>query len=180
MKIELKPHEYAMMKGMSIKLDDDTVFFIAHIYHSTPNQRGNSDYRYEARIMKISDIEAEIEEMNSNANCLGPWLWPTESMKDKSIVYGSGDAKYGAKWLKGRIKKALNPDVGFKRLNGYKPTKSNPLDYEYKENWAYDLKGYTINGTNQVIDITDAAQLLTLTGKSLTKTCVLKTKKDKN
>lgn len=177
MKIELKPNEYAMMKGMSIKLNDDTVFFIAHIYHSTPKQRGNSDYRYEARIAKISDLEAEIKDMNTDAKCLGPWLWPTASMANKAIVYGTGDAKYGAKWLAGRIKKALSPDVGFKRLNGFKPTKADPKEYEFKENWAYDLKGYTVNETNETIDITDAAQLLSLTGKSLTKTCTLKTKK---
>lgn len=179
MKIELKPHEYALIKGTSIKLDADTVFIVAHIYHSTPHQRGNSDYRYEARIAKISDVEAEIQSMMQDANRLNPWLWPSESMKDKAIVYGHGDSYSGAKWLKSRIKKALPLDIGFKRLQGYKLLDPKTQEFEHKPSWSYETLGYTVDGTTDTVDILDVQTLLSLTGKSLTKHCPLKTQKAK-
>lgn len=159
----------AILKAVSVKIDPDTIAILSFMYHteldpSDPagkkKDRSKSQYRYEGRVVKIADLQDEITKMKMEPDA--PWRWPTLETWRASYD-NEATNKRGAKWLESRIKKALDPDVAFKVLNGWKPSKD-----DYKDNRKYDLLGYqTPDG--KTVDITpETLPTLTTFSKILT------------
>lgn len=159
----------AILKAVSVKLDADTIAILSFMYHteldpSDPagkkKDRSKSQYRYEGRVVKIADLQNEISKMKAEPDA--PWRWPTLETWRASYD-NEATNKRGAKWLESRIKKALDPDIAFKVLNGWKPSKN-----DYKDNRKYDLLGYQTPDGN-TIDITpETLPTLTTFSKILT------------
>ena len=140
-----KPNIMAILKAVSIKVDPDTIAILSFMYHTEVDpldpagkrkDRSKSQYRFEGRKVKVSDLQAEIAKMKADPDA--PWAWP--NLPDWTASY-DGEAKNsrGAKWLADRIKKAKDLDTGFKILNGWKASSN-----DYKNSRKYELTGYTL------------------------------------
>ena len=143
----------SILKGVSAKVNDDTLMILAFMYHveldpSDPEgkrkNRSKSQYRYEGRIVKVDTLKEEIQAMKANPDA--PWRWP--SLPDWRTSYDNEpNNKRGAKWLEARIKKAVDWPTFEKLLNGWKPSSN-----DYKDSRKYEVQGYTCN--NSPLDIT--------------------------
>ena len=171
----LNPKEMAILKAISAKLDSDTVMLLTFMYHTerqsgsnaivnangkSPIDRAKSQYRYEGRIAKIKDIEAEIAA--AKADPTSPWLWP--NLADWHISgKPASNRKDEANWLALKLKKAVDWPTAEKILNGWKKTTN-----DFKDSRKYDTTGYTAdNGQN--LDITLEALAALGPGHTFTK-----------
>lgn len=143
----------AILKGISTKIDDETLMILTFMYHTEidltdPAQkrvnRSKSQYRYEGRIVKIAALEKEIADLQTKPT--DSWKWP--SLDNWRISYDNEPTcARAAKWYKSRINKATNWETCEKILNGWKASTNN-----YKDTRKYDISGYTTS-TGQTIDI---------------------------
>lgn len=155
-----KPNEMAVLKGTSVMLDADTILLLAFMYHTEKGDRSKSEYRYEGRIMRLSDLQNEIKQMEDHASEM--WKWP--GLQDWNLAYdGQMCAGRGAKWLNCRISKAYKNWDDFMKLirDGIKPTGKQTNSAKY------DLDGYTLDGNP--FTITTAEDALKFVGKNFTK-----------
>lgn len=146
-----KSNEMAILKAVSVKLDPDTVLLLTFMYHTerqtgssvilnangkAPIDRTKSQYRYEGRIAKIKDIEAEIAD--AKAHPTDPWLWPGLNGWQISGTPAS-NRKDEARWLALKLKKAVDWSTAQKIFAGWKKSSN-----DYKDSRKYDLVGYTL------------------------------------
>ena len=161
----------AILKAVSIKIDADTIAILSFMYHTETDpltgktNRAKSQYRYEGRIVKIADLQKEIEDMKAKPT--DAWKWPT--LEDWRCSYDcEATNARGAKWLESRIKKALDWPTAEKVLGGWKPAKN-----DIKESRKYDITDYVSDGNTPMSITLDA--LVTL-GAGHTFNKVLKAK----
>ena len=177
----LKLNEVAISKCVSVKLDDETVAIIGLMYH-TGNRRDNPDdkswYRYEGRIAKIRDIEAEIEDMRRPDNRLNDWKWPDREWPEEWFMgYDkSNDNFRGAKFLRMKLKKMLDWDSYVKQVRDGIRRLANGSEKEYI-GAKYECDGYVSDNGVSDISILDRQQLIDLCGSCISKKLLLK--KDK-
>lgn len=161
-KENMKDNEMVILKSCSMKLDAETAFIAAFLYHSTKGDRSKSEYVYKCRVEKIAKLQAEADAMKADGKKLGEWTWPGWTGK---VISYSGDATAGkgGKWLSDRIKKLVEFDAGQKLLAGYKPSKdvTDPAI-------AYDLAGL-VDEAGNVVDASSKDALLKCIGQTLTK-----------
>lgn len=141
----------AILKGLSIKLDDENIVILTFMYHTEFDQtmqkkdRSKSQYRFEGRKLKIADLQTEINKMTENPTEY--WRWPT--LDQYKINYaGEITNRRGARWLTARLAKAVDWQTAEMLLNGYKISSK-----DYKDSRKYEITGYTDSNGNQ-FDIT--------------------------
>lgn len=160
---------FMILKAVTFKLDAETACIATYQYHTEKDDSGKtirakSGYRWLARVFKIADAQAEVERLNEDKNRLERWVWPDDPTWDKYICIGSdsNNAKFSS-WLKCRLKKMVDWDLGQKLLNGW-----SKCDQDYNLNAKYDTDGYTApDGTT--VSLADREALLKLVGKNLWK-----------
>ena len=162
--------EITLMKGVSAKLDADTIFTLGYFVHTEPKARDKSEYVYVGRIDKVADLEAEIAEMNKDENKLAKWTW--KGLPNyQSIVYDVSDTNArGAKWLKTRMNKAVDWETFCKIVDGWKANKN-----EYSPNAKYVSENYMSDDGTEIGNIKESqAILISKVGQSITHRCPLK------
>ena len=178
--MELKSDEMGILKGLAIKLDDTTALIVTMQYHTEKNERGKTDrsksrYRWLARVQQIETINEAIKNMKSDANRLNPWKWPNDPSWDGQIVYTDSGNLAGANWLRMKMKKLVDWDLGQKMLNGWKRTLEAKGEDPYNLKAKYDIEGYQAeDGT--IVNLDDKEALLKLVGQNLVKEQQMKSK----
>lgn len=178
--MELKSDEMGILKGLAIKLDDTTALIVTMQYHTEKNERGKTDrsksrYRWLARVQKIETINEAIKNMKSDANRLNPWKWPNDPSWDGQIVYTDSGNLAGANWLRMKMKKLVDWDLGQKMLNGWKRTLEAKGEDPYNLKAKYDIEGYQAeDGT--IVNLDNKEALLKLVGQNLVKEQQMKSK----
>lgn len=165
----MRPDEMSILKAVSIKLDDETVFINTLQYHTEKGDRSKSRYRWLGRVQKIDVIKSKITELRQDANRLNPWKWPDDPSWDGKIMYTDSDNLHASMWLRSKLMKVVDWDLGQKLLNGYDKKHNS-----YNESKKYDMTAYnTASGT---VDLTDKEALKKLVGQNLWKEVVKKVK----
>lgn len=169
------PNIMAILKGTSVKLDDDNILILAFMYHTEKGDRSKSEYRYEGRIMKIADLKAEIAAYEADPTA--SWKWPNLDQWDIAYDRKSNNER-AAKWFKARLSKALPDWDTFIRLcrDGIKVRQDG--SEKSSENAKYDLVEYVMD--NERFDITTLEDALTRVGKNFSKKLILKRTLPKN
>lgn len=166
----IKTDEMALLKAVSIKLDDNTMFVMTLQYHTEKGDRSKSRYRWLGRVCRIQDVQAKITEYKQNENKLNPWIWPNDPSWDGKILYTDSDCSHAASWLRSKLKKAVDWDTGVKIMNGWDKKKD-----EYFTAKKYDTEDFnTEDGTT--ISILDKDALLARVGQNIWKEQVKKAK----
>lgn len=179
----LKEKEIAISKSCSVKLDDDTIAIIAHVYH-TANKKNNptdhSWYRYIGRVVKIKDLEAEIQDKKSVEHRLENWTWNSPIWPDDWYFgYDNGNTKAKeARWLSMKLKKTLSWDAYLKLVKEGIKTLATTGKEKQHPTAIYETTGY-IDSNGQQYDITNKDDLIKLQGIFFWKDCPLK-KDNKN
>ena len=170
-----KIDEMTILKALSIKLDDDNIMIVTLQYHVEKGNRGASRYRYLGRVCRIEDLKKEIEELKKPENRLNGWKWPNDPSWDGKICTNDSTNDRAADWLKLKISKAIDWDLGQKVLQGWKtPTKKFP-EGVYNPRAKYETEGYVCtDGT--AVSLTDKETLLQKIGQNFAKEQVLKTR----
>ena len=174
----IKTDEMAILKAVSIKLDDETVFINTLQYHTEKGDRdgqlrcdrSKSRYRWLGRVCKIADVRAKIAEFKQDANKLLPWMWPNDPSWNGKILYTDSDQTHAGSWLRSKLNKMVDWDLGVKLLDGY-----DKKHDEYSVAKKYDTENYmTEDGTP--ISIKDKTALLARVGQNVWKEMVKKAK----
>lgn len=162
--------EISLMKGVSVKLDADTILTLGYFVHTEPKARDKSDYVYSGRIDKISDIEAEITEMNLDEHKLEKWTWKGLPNYE-AVVYDDFDTKSrGAKWLKTRLNKVVDWETFVKVIDGWKASKNT-----FNANAKYVSTDYIADDGTKIENLKEAKDiLLSKVGQTITHRCLLK------
>ena len=176
--MSLKPKEIAISKAVSVKLTDDMIAIVAHVYHTADRKTNPNDtswYKYVGRVAKISDLEAEIATLKDPANRLNAWHWECPAWP-ADWFFGYDDSNTQAKasrWLQMKIKKALTWDAYVKLVkDGIKHVASLGKEKAYPGG-MYDVEGYQ-DFKGVTFDITDKEALISHCGQTFWKDCVAK------
>ena len=174
----LKHKEIAISKAVSVKLDDSTVAIIAHIYHTADKSANPDDkswYKYAGKVIRIDDAEAEVALKSSPAERLKTWTWKCPAWpEDMFFGYdGSNLQDKEAKWLRMRLKKALDWD-SYVRLvrDGIRRIARSNCEKEFPSG-RYETDGY-IDTDGKTFSIIDQDALKARLGKVFWKDCILK------
>lgn len=166
----IKTDEMALLKAVSIKLDDNTMFVMTLQYHTEKGDRSKSRYRWLGRVCRIQDVQDKIVEYKTNENKLNPWMWPNDPSWDGKILYTDSDCAHAAAWLRSKLNKAVDWDTGVKIMNGWDKKKD-----EYFTAKKYDTEDFnTEDGAS--ISILDKDALLARVGQNIWKEQVKKAK----
>lgn len=174
-----KPNEIAILKATSVKLDADNTMLLALMYHTADKEAkaagDKSFYRYEGRVIKNTDLDAEIKNMKLDENKLKMWTWPTKNAWWKPTYFLGynlcNDNGAGAKWYGQRMKKALSWDAFIDLAkNGVKQTAKGP---KTSDSAKYELTGYETED-GEKFDIDSAATMLKYVGKCFSHQIVMK------
>lgn len=166
----IKTDEMALLKAVSIKLDDDNMFIMTLQYHTEKGDRSKSRYRWLGRVCRIADVTAKISEFKQNENKLNPWIWPNDPSWNGKILYTDSDCSHAGSWLRSKLNKAVDWDTGVKLLNGWDKKKN-----EYFTAKKYDTEDFcTEDGAT--ISILDKDALLARVGQNVWKEQVKKAK----
>lgn len=166
----IKTDEMALLKAVSIKLNDETMFIVTLQYHTEKGDRSKSRYRWLGRVCKTQDIAAKISEYKQNENKLNPWLWPNDPSWDGKILYTDSDCSHAGSWLRSKMNKAVDWETGVKLLNGWDKKKN-----EYFTAKKYDTEEYNTED-GATISILDKNALLARVGQNVWKEQVKKAK----
>lgn len=176
MSLQLK--EIAISKSCSVKLDDDTIAIIAHVYHTADKKTNPDDqswYKYTGRVIKIKDLEEEIRAKKSIDHRLEQWTWKSPAWpEDMFFGYDDGNTKgKEARWLAMKLKKALKWEAYIKLVkDGIKLVAATGKEKRYPGG-MYETEAYT-DAEGNLYDITKKEDLLKLEGKSFWKNCIMK------
>ena len=119
---------------------------------------------------KIEDLKKEIEELKKPENRLNGWKWPNDPSWDGKICTNDSTNDRAADWLKLKISKAIDWDLGQKVLQGWKTPEG-----VYNPRAKYETEGYVCtDGT--AVSLTDKETLLQKIGQNFSKEQVLKTR----
>ena len=193
----MKTDEMEIVRALSVKLNEDTVFTLTYQYHTEKdemdpagkkNDRSKSCYRMLGRVMKIKDMEAEVMRLHQPENRLGAWKWPDDPDWKGSILYAKDASNEGqSNWLRNKVKKAVSWEEGLRIMAGYKKDvrlanelkkKGKRADPEeiysvFTPNAVYDVKEYSCSD-GSVIDVTDKEALLDKVGQNVWKEIKMK------
>lgn len=175
----LKPKEIAISKSCSVKLDDNTIAILAHVYHTADKKAYPEDhswYRYIGRVAKLKDLEAEIQDDKSIEHRLEPWTWKSSLWPDDWFFgYDRGNDKAkAARWLAMKVKKAMDWDAYLKLVkDGIKHVASTGKE-SCSPTASYATAGYKAENSDRMFDITSKQDLADLEGKFFWKDCPLK------
>ena len=179
MSLQLK--EIAISKSCSVKLDNDTIAIIAHVYHTADRKTNPDDqswYKYAGKVIKIADLEAEIRDKKSMDHRLEKWVWKSPAWADDMFFgYDDGNTKgKEARWLAMKLKKALKWEAYLKLVkDGIKKIAATGKEKRYP-GANYEIKDY-VDAEGKLHDITNKDDLLKLEGKEFWKDCPLKRSK---
>lgn len=168
----IKQNEMAILKAVTIKLDDNTRLIATLQYHTERDDAGKiihakSRYRWLARVDTVENINKCIAEYKLDENKLKPWRWPNDPSWDGEILYDkSTTLGSAAKWLRLRLKKEVDYDFGIKCLDGWQKTKN-----AYNVTAAYDTEDY-IATDGSTVSLKDKAALLSRVGQNFVKNVV--------
>lgn len=163
--------EISLMKGVSTKLNNDTLFTLGYFVHTEEHARDKSEYVYVGRIDKIKDLEAEIKDLGTDAKKLNKWIWKGLPNYN-SVVYDKHDTNdRGSKWLNMKLKKAVDWDMFCKIIDGWKEAKK-----AFNDNAKYVSTDYTSDdNTVKLTNLKESkSELLNLVGHSVIHKCALK------
>lgn len=167
----MKANEINILKAVTTYLTPDTLLLATYMYHSNPEDRKSSQYRYEVRIAKKSELEAEIADLDSDAKKLTPFCWPT--VPDKIVLIdNSTNCAKASSWLRIRVKKAVPWEKYLKILDGWKYRAGKIVEQNLNARWH--TTEFTAQGDPTLYDITDKDKMLSLVGKHLSHICVSK------
>ena len=171
-KTETEAH---LWKGVMTKLDDDTVATLVYITHTDERGMKYSDYVYALRVDKLSDLKAEVAEMNKMENRVKKWVWKGLP-KYESIVYSKDDLNgRGARWFNVKIKKLVEWDMFVNLINGMTRDRSGE-----NKNATYAIGNYvSLDGNTIIQDIRESKETL-LKNIGNTFTCHVPLKCQKN
>lgn len=166
------PTEISLMKGITVKLSEDIVFTLGYLVHTEEKARDKSEYLYVGRIDKLSDLQAEANDLKSDAKRLLKWTWKGLP-KYTSVVYDNDDLNSrGSRWLESKIKKVVDWETFCKIVDGWKELKG-----VFNDNAKYAVEDYTADDGTKIKNLKDAKDvLLTLVGQSVFHACVPKMK----
>ena len=174
----LKHKEIAISKAVSVKLDDDTIAIIAHVYHTADKAAHPDDkswYKYVGRVATIADLEAEIALKSSEAERLKTWTWACPAWPDDMFFgYDNSNAQSKeARWLQMRLKKALDWDSYVKLVrDGIRRIAKSSTEKQFPSA-RYETDGY-IDQDGKLLSILDPVSLKQHVGKQFWKDCILK------
>lgn len=164
--------EISLMKGLSVKLNDDTLLTLAYFVHTEPHARDKSEYLFLGRVDKTADLQAEADEMLKPENKLKSWTWKGLQKYD-AVVYDKDSTNgRGSRWLSGKIRKAVDWDQFLKIIDGW-----NEKKQAYNDNAKYAAEDYVTSDGLQIADIRKAKdELVKLAGKTIIHNCFLKSR----
>lgn len=174
-----KPNEIAILKAASVKLDNDTLMILAYMYHTVDKESkrngAKSFYRYEGRVVKISDLKAEVKDLIQDSKCLADWKWPSKAKDwDPNWFIGynrENNNKRAAKWYMSKISKAMSwPDFMTLATTGAKKTAKG---IKTSVGATYELDDY-IDEDGNTFTIDTPENMCKLVGKCFTKKITLK------
>jgi hypothetical protein len=164
--------EISLMKGLTVKLDNDTVFTLGYFVHTEEKARDKSEYLYLGRVDKLADLEAESTEMLSDANKLKNWTWKGLPKYDAVVYDKDSTNSRGGRWIKSKIRKAVEWDQFLKIVDGW-----NEKKQAYNDNAKYASEDYVTEDGQKIADIRAAKdELLKLVGKTVSHNCFLKSR----
>lgn len=172
-KIVMKPDEMGLLKGLAIKLADDVALLVTLQYTADRKDtgktvRGTSRYRYLCRVTKVSDLNDQIREMKLDQNQLNRWKWPDDPSWDGYIFRKHSTSSEIADFLRMKVKKMVDWDLGMKILDGFVKCKN-----EFNPTSKYETEGY-LDPDGNVVSLKDKDALLKLVGKNIVKELKLK------
>ena len=184
----MKPDEMEILRAVSARLDDETLFVMTYQYHTEKdpddpegkrNLKSASRYRMLGRVERIRDLEAKMAELRLDENRLFPWKWPDDPSWDKNILYAKDASNAGrSNWIRLKLNKALSWDNAVALMNGFKKDtdKDSRTFGQYvvrNPGAAYDLKGYSCSN-GDTVDIDDREALLAHVGQNVWKEIKMK------
>jgi hypothetical protein len=164
------PTEISLMKGITVKLSDELVFTLGYFVHTEEKARDKSEYLYVGRVDKLADLQAEANDLNSDAKKLLKWTWKGLP-KYASVVYDNDDLNSrGSRWLNSKIKKVVDWETFCKIVDGWKEQKN-----VFNANAKYVTEDYTSEDGTKIKNLKEAKdELLKLVGQYLIHKCTLK------
>lgn len=155
--------EISLMKGVSVKLNDDILFTVAYLVHTEPKARDKSEYLFSGRIDKAADLQAEADEMLKPENRLKPWTWKGLQKYDAVVYDKDSSNARGGRWLASKIKKAVTWDQFLKIADGWNEAKKT-----FNSNAKYAVDNYVTSSGVQIPDLKAAKdQLIKLVGQAI-------------
>lgn len=161
------PTEISLMKGMSVKLNDDTLFTLAYLVHTEYKEHKKSEYLYAGRVDKISDLQMEASEMQKDENKVKSWTWKGLPKYDAVVYDKVATNDRGGRWLHTKIRKAVEWEQFVKLVNGWQEKNK-----AYNDNAKYAAEDYVTSDGENIPDIRNAKDaLLNLVGKTIIHNC---------
>lgn len=172
-----------IIRALSVKLSEDTVFVLTYQYHTEKdpddpagkrNLRTASRYRMLGFVDTVENVEKRIQELHTDAFRLKPWKWPDDPSWEGDILYMKDASNEGqSNWLRLKLRKAVGREEGLQLLKGYKKDtkKGSPTFGQYvvfTPNAVYDAKGYTCSD-GSTVDADDFDALLQKKGQNVWK-----------
>lgn len=162
--------EISLMKGVSVKLDADTVLTLGYFVHTEKHARDKSEYLYCGRIDKIVDLQAEADDLATDAKRTANWTWKNLPKYDAVVYDKDCTNARGSRWLNSKIKKAVEWDEFLKTIDGWQERKQ-----AFNDNATYASKDYVASNGVKIADLHIAKdELLKLTGQTISHSCILK------
>lgn len=164
------PTEISLMKGITVKLSDELVFTLGYFVHTEEKARNKSEYLYVGRVDKLADLQAEANDLSSDAKKLLKWTWKGLP-KYASVVYDNDDLNSrGSRWLNSKIKKVVDWETFCKIVDGWKEQKNT-----FNDNAKYVVEDYTSDDGTKIKNLKETKdELQKLVGQSLIHSCLLK------
>jgi hypothetical protein len=184
----MKTDEMEILRAVSTKLDNDTLFIMTYQYHTEKdpddpegkkNLKSASRYRMIGRIEKIADLEAKMINLRQDENRLADWKWPDDPDWTGKILYSKDSSNAGrSNWIRLKLNKAISWENALALMQGFKKDtdKTSKTFGQYvvrNPSAAYDMKGYTCTN-GDVIDIDDKEALLAHVGQNVYKEIKMK------
>lgn len=184
----MKQTEMEIIRALSVKLSEDTVFVLTYQYHTEKdpddpsgkrNARAKSRYRMLGRVMKTEDAEKTVQTLHTDAYRTKPWKWPEDPSWDGEILYMKDASNEGrSNWLRLKLRKAVGKEEGLALMKGYKKDTDRTSDtfgkyVVFTPNAVYDVKGYSCSDGSKV-DVDDLDSLLGKTGQNVWKEIQMK------
>lgn len=166
------PTEISLMKGLSVKLDNDMLFTLAYLVHTEKGARDKSEYLFLGRVDKTADLQAEADEMLKPENKLNQWTWKGLPKYDAVVYDKDSTNARGGRWILSKIRKAVEWDEFLKIVDGW-----NEKKQAYNDNAKYAVENYVTEDGLQIADIRKAKdELVKLAGKTISHSCFLKSR----
>lgn len=162
----MKIDEMVILKAISFKLDDELMCIATYQYHVERDKDGKvsrtkSKYRWLARVLKIADAEAKVAWYADDCRRLERWKWPDDPSWDGVVALNDSSNDKASAWLKCRLKKLVDWDMGQKLLKGWKKSTQ-----EFSKSAEYETEGYKCEDGSE-ISLTDREALKKQVGKNL-------------